>query len=92
VLFTGGQSIRSIALNVEPIGTFRLPNTHELDVRTAKRVNLGGARSVELRLDVYNVLNKNTVTAVTLQSGADYLRPSTILFPRIVQVGATFTF
>ena len=50
VLFTGGQSIRSIALNVEPIGTFSLPNTHELDVRAAKRVNLGGARSVELRV------------------------------------------
>jgi outer membrane receptor protein involved in Fe transport len=92
VLFTGGQSIRSIALNVEPIGTFRLPNTHELDVRAAKRVNLGGARSVELRADIYNALNKGTVTVVNLQSGADYLRPATILFPRILQLGATFTF
>jgi len=92
VLFTGGQSIRSIALNVEPIGTFRLDNTHELDVRAAKRVNLGGARSVELRFDIYNALNKGTVTTVNLQSGADYLRPATILFPRILQLGATFTF
>jgi hypothetical protein len=92
VLFTGGQSIRSIPLNVEPIGTFRLPNTHELDVRAAKRVSLGGARTVELRADIYNALNKGTVTVATLQSGANYLRPSTILFPRILQVGATFNF
>jgi hypothetical protein len=92
VLFSGGQSIRSIALNVEPIGSFRLPNTHELDVRAAKRVNLGGARTVELRADIYNALNENTVTALTLLSGANYLRPATILFPRILQVGATFTF
>src|SRR5206468_1558286 len=92
VVFTGGQTIRSISLNVEPIGSIALPNTHELDVRAAKRVNVGGARAVELRFDVYNVLNKDTVTARNLQSGANYLRPSLILFPRILQVGATFTF
>jgi hypothetical protein len=92
VLFTGGQSIRSIALNVEPIGSFSLPNTHELDVRAAKRVNLGAARSVELRFDIYNALNKATVTTNILQSGASYLRPTTILFPRILQIGATLNF
>jgi hypothetical protein len=63
-----------------------------LDVRAAKRVSVGGARSVELRFDVYNALNKGTVTARNLQSGANYLRPSLILFPRILQVGATLTF
>jgi len=92
VLFTGGRSIRSIPLNVEPIGSVRLPNTHELEVRAAKRANLGGARTVELRADIYNALNKGTVTVVTLQSGANYLRPATILFPRILQVGAAFNF
>jgi len=92
VLFTGGRAIRSIVLNVEPIGSITLPNTHELDVRAAKKLNLGGARSVEVRADVYNVLNKGTVLARNLQSGANYLRPSRILFPRILQVGATFNF
>ena len=79
-------------MNVEPIGTFFLPNTHVLDVRVAKRVNLGGARSMELRADIYNALNKGTVLARTLQSGANYLRPTRILFPRILQIGATFNF
>ena len=92
VLFTGGQTIRSALLNIEPLGSFYLPNTHELDVRAAKRVNLGSARSLELRLDIYNALNKNTVRTWNLQSGPDYLRPVTIMFPRIVQAGATFTF
>jgi len=92
VLFTGGQAIRSIELNVEPLGSFFLPNTHLLDVRAAKRVNLGGARAVELRFDIYNGLNKGTVKTQTLRSGADYLRPATILFPRILQIGATFNF
>ena len=92
VLFTGGRSIPSILLNVEPLGTFNLPNTRELDVRVAKRVNLGGARLVELRADIYNALNKGTVRTQTLQSGANYLRPSSIMFPRILQLGATLTF
>ena len=79
-------------MNVEPIGTFSLPNTHELDVRVAKRVNVGGARSVELRADIYNALNKGTVRTQTLLSGANYLRPATIMFPRIIQFGATLNF
>ena len=47
---------------------------------------------MELRFDIYNALNKGTVTTMTLQSGANYLRPATILFPRILQIGATFNF
>ena len=92
VLFRGGKTITSYVLNVEPRGSFYLPNTHELDVRAAKRVNLGGARSMELRFDIYNALNKGTVRTWTLRSGPDFLRPITIMHPRIVQVGATFNF
>jgi hypothetical protein len=92
VLFRGGRTVPNYTLNVEPIGTFYLPNTHELDVRAAKRVNLGGARSVELRFDIYNALNKGTVRRQTLLSGANYLRPALIMFPRILQIGATLNF
>ena len=93
VLFRGGRTIASYQLNVEPLGTFSLPNTHELDIRLAKRVGLGAAaRSVELRADIYNALNKGTVRTQTLLSGANYLRPVTIMFPRIVQLGATLNF
>jgi len=92
VVFTGGTTIRSITLNVEPLGTFGLPRTHLLDVRLAKSIALGGARVLELRTDLYNALNKGTVLAQNLQSGPNYLRPSRILFPRILQAGATFSF
>ena len=92
VVFTGGRTIRSIALDVEPRGSFYLPNTHELDVRAAKRVSLGPARSLEVRVDIYNALNKSTTRAWNLQSGASYLRPSLIMFPRILQIGATLNF
>ena len=55
---------------------------------------------MELRVDVFNLLNVNTVTRRVLQSGPTYLLPFTaganattsIVPPRIVQVGASFTF
>ena len=100
VLFTGGQTIRSVLMNVEPIGTIRLPSTNLVDIRTAKRFPLGRGRSLEARVDVFNLLNVNTVIRRVLQSGSSYLLPFTagsnattsIVSPRIVQVGTTFTF
>ena len=87
-------------MNVEPVGTIRLPNTNLVDIRTAKRFSLGGGRSVEARVDVFNLTNTNTVLRRVLQSGATYLLPFTaganastaIVLPRIVQVGASFNF
>ena len=51
-------------------------------------------------LDIFNLMNFNTVLRRVLQSGSTYLLPFTsganastaILLPRIVQVGATFAF
>ena len=100
VLFTGGQTVRSFLMNVEPVGTIRLPATNLLDLRTAKRFALGGSRSVEVRGDIFNLLNTNTVLRRVLQSGSTYLLPFTsganattaIVLPRILQVGASFNF
>ena len=100
VLFTGGQTIRSVLMNVEPLGTIRLPNTNLIDIRTAKRFPLGSGRSLEARVDIFNLTNSNTVIRRVLQSGSTYLLPFTqgsnattsIVLPRIVQVGASFTF
>jgi len=100
VQFTGGQAIRAIVLNVEPIGTLRLPATNLVDVRVGKRFTFGSARSLELRADVYNILNINTTTIRNLRSGSTYLIPTTvfgvatgsIILPRILQLGASFYF
>jgi hypothetical protein len=106
VLFTGGRTIRSIVLNVEPIGSLRLPNTHLLDVRVGKRFSLGAGRSLELRADVYNALNVNTTTIRVLRSGREFLKTGvpesaaggasgvvpSIVLPRIAQLGVSFNF
>ena len=102
-LFRGGAAIASIVVNVEPIGSIRLPNTHMVDLRASKRVRMGGARSLELRMDVFNALNKNTTLVRVIRSGSEFLKAgvpftgqlsviqATVL-PRIIQFGAALTF
>ena len=90
--FTGGTTIRSIVLNVDPLGTIRLPDTHLVDFRFAKRIRLGGSHTLEGRFDFFNVFNANFVTGRNLRSGSTYLVPSSIILPRILQMGATYNF
>jgi hypothetical protein len=90
--FTGGQAIRSIVLNVDPLGTIRLPSTNLVDFRFAKRIRIGGRHTLEGRFDFFNVFNANFVTGRNLRSGPNYLVPSNIILPRILQLGATYNF
>jgi hypothetical protein len=92
VRFTGGRTIPSITLNVEPFGTRRMPNTNQLDVRLEKSFNLPARQRVSVRMNVFNVLNANTVLNMGRLSGPTFMLPSEILPPRIVEFGATFTF
>jgi outer membrane receptor protein involved in Fe transport len=92
VLFRGGRQIPSIALNVEPIGTRRLPSTNLLDLSVAKRFSLRAGQRLEVRAEVFNALNINTTRAWNLRSGASFLVPTMIVSPRIAQLGASYTF
>jgi hypothetical protein len=91
VVFTGGV-LSSITLRVEPIGTRRLPSINTVDVRVEKALPLGGARKLQLRANVYNITNTNTVTTLGMVSGSAYNLPSAITPPRIVELSLGFTF
>jgi Carboxypeptidase regulatory-like domain len=90
--FTGGTTIASIVLNTDPLGTIRLPDTNLIDFRFAKRMRIGGSHTLEGRFDFFNVMNANFVTGRNLRSGSTYLVPSSIILPRILQVGVTYNF
>lgn len=92
VLFRGGASIPTIVLNVEPIGSINLPTIRLLDLRAAKQFKVWRATQLDAYLDLFNVLNTNVATARTVRSGPAYLRPTAITPPRILQVGARFSF
>jgi hypothetical protein len=92
VLVRGGAQIPNIVLNADPLGSLRLPHTNVVDFRVDKSFTVRGSQRVALRVNLYNALNAGAVTAWTLRAGTAYLRPTTILRPRIVEGGITYTF
>ena len=92
VRFTGGRTIPQIVLNVEPIGTRRMDDTNLLDVRVQKTISFAESRKLVLRVNVFNALNTNAVTGLTMRAGPAFERPSGIIPPRIVELSTSFSF
>jgi hypothetical protein len=55
-------------------------------------MRLGTRHTLEGRFDFFNVFNANFVTGRNLRSGSTYLVPNAIILPRILQMGATYSF
>ena len=92
VRFTGGRTIPSIDLNVEPIGTQRTPDLNLLTFRVEKTFPMFNTHKVAVRLNLYNALNASTATVLEARAGASFLRPRNILPPRIAEVSASYAF
>jgi hypothetical protein len=92
VNLSGGGTIPTITLNAEPIGSLRLPHLNTMDLRVSKRFDLGKGRRIEGQLNLFNVFNVNTVTARTILSGANYLRPTAIMPARILDFNIAYSF
>jgi hypothetical protein len=83
-----------IVVRAEPFGAQRLDFVHDTSLRAEKRFNLGDRRSLGLIVDVFNLLNASTVTALqqTRLDHADFGKPGEIVLPRTVRVGARISF
>lgn len=92
VSLSGGGTIPTISLRAEPIGSLRLPTQSTTDIRISKRFDLGGNRKVEVQTNLFNVFNADTVTARTVQSGPNYLRPTAIMPARILNFNVQYSF
>jgi hypothetical protein len=92
VLLTGGNTIPSITVNAEPVGSLRLPNINNVDVRVSKRFDLAGGKRIDGQINLFNVFNVNTTTARIIASGATFLRPTAILPARILDFNVAFIF
>lgn len=79
-------------LRVERIGTRRLPDIHSLDFRVAKSFTVRNRHRASVRLNLYNIINANTVTNVTTNSGAAFNRPTAIMGPRVAEVSLVWDF
>jgi hypothetical protein len=81
------------------VDTNRYPNLWDLDLRVAKDIKIAGSTgsagpfSVNLALDMFNVMNSNTVLAKGRQANSSaFLTTNEILAPRILRVTASFKF
>jgi hypothetical protein len=71
----------------EPLGTQQQDLVAIVDARVERLFSLGGSRRLSAQLDFYNLLNTNAEDFITWASGASYLRPSSVIPPRIVRFG-----
>jgi outer membrane receptor protein involved in Fe transport len=78
-------------LTVEPRGTTRLPAVKSLDVSVRKMWKIGG-RSIEPRVDLYNLTNTATILGRITQLGPTYGRVSSIQRGRLIKLGMSVEF
>jgi hypothetical protein len=86
--FTAVMNYGTIRVPSETLNTRRQDNVDILDFRAEKVVRLGANFSVAPFMDIYNVLNANPVQNQTWASGSSYLRPTNIVPPRLLRLGA----
>lgn len=73
------------------------PNTvfedrlHQVDLRLAKSFRVR-ATTIRPQFSVFNLFNSATVLAINTAYGANWLRPTNILAPRIATIGAQVNF
>ena len=71
-IFSGGRQIPTITLPTEELGTlYRLPNIALLDISIQKSFAVIRGQKATLRINVFNALNNNAVTARTMTSGRE---------------------
>ncbi len=64
---------------------------NQLDLRVGKILRVGGTRTL-VALDIYNALNANPGLTYNQTFGTNYLRPTSILWPRYLRFNVTFDF
>jgi hypothetical protein len=91
----GGKALvqqLSVTLRMEPYGSQHLAALNVLNLRTSKRISLGGGRRVEFDFDVFNLLNSNAPTGAGFASGRTFGFVTAVLPPRVARFGFNFSF
>jgi hypothetical protein len=76
------------AILVEPLDTRRMDNINVLDVRAEKTINLTGRLRLRGFADFFNITNSNAAETISFQTGTAFERPTNILAPFTMRLGA----
>jgi hypothetical protein len=82
----------SQAITVEPRGTTRLPNVNLVDLSIRRSFRFTGRYSVEPVMDIFNLLNSDSIRFRTTQLGPTYGRPSDMVRARLIKLGVNVKF
>jgi outer membrane receptor protein involved in Fe transport len=85
----GGTS--NVAVNLIAPDTEYGERLNQVDVRVGKIIRIAGTRAT-VNLDVYNLLNVDTITSQNNTFGGAWLRPTNTVLGRFAKVSATFDF
>ena len=85
---TAAPTYGTIRVLAEPVGTRRMENITIVDARVEKRIRLHNNRHLAPFVDVFNLFNANPEQNTIWSSGPSFLRPVTIVPPRIARIGA----
>jgi hypothetical protein len=78
------------AILVEPLDSRRMENINILDVRVEKMFSLMGTVRLRGFADFFNLTNSNAPETISIQTGTAFERPTSILAPRTMRLGARF--
>jgi hypothetical protein len=90
----GGTPLRqlsTVTLRLEPFGSQQGDAISSTNLRVSKDFRMG-SRRISFDVDLFNLLNAGTATAITWQSGPTFGAITEVLSPRIVRVGGRFSF
>jgi outer membrane receptor protein involved in Fe transport len=87
--FVATLNYGSVTTLAEPFNANRIGSASIVDIRAEKSFTVV-QRHLGLFFDVYNIFNANPETNLSATSGATWLRPLTIVPPRIAKVGVKF--
>ena len=90
--FVASLNYGSATILSEPIHSERTPNVALFDLRSEKDFTIRERFTLTGFADLYNIFNSNANQAMTISSGASYLRPTAITPPRIARFGVKFRF
>jgi hypothetical protein len=89
--FTRTLSYGSVRFIAEPLGTRRQDTILITDLRVEKTHHFGG-RNISLFFDLYNMFNQNPEQNIASTSGTSFLRPLSIVPPRLARIGVKLNF
>ena len=85
---TAALNYDTVRVLAEPVGTRRMDNITIVDVRVEKRIRLHNSVRLAPFVDAFNLFNANPEQNTIWLSGPSFLRPLTIVPPRIARIGA----